>query len=71
MSTRINTVIVAAVLTLFAAPQLASAQEFGNYAAAAGEAAAAQSVIQVPSDARASVGKVHHSHARSSVAHRG
>jgi hypothetical protein len=66
MSTKINTVIVAAFLTLFAAPQLASAQEgFGNYAAAAGDVAAAQSspphyVNQVPSDAHASVGRVKH-----------
>jgi hypothetical protein len=61
MSTKINAVIVAAFLT--ATPQLASAQEgFGNYAAAAGDVAAAQNtsprhVNQVPSDARASVVK--------------
>jgi hypothetical protein len=66
MSAKINTVIVAAFLTLFVAPQLASAQEgFGNYAAAAGHVAAAQSISphyvnQVPSDAHASVGKVKH-----------
>jgi hypothetical protein len=66
MSTQTNTVIVAAFLTLFAAPQLASAQEgFGNYAAAAGDAGAAQSISpryvnQVPSDARAFVGRVKH-----------
>jgi hypothetical protein len=66
MSNKINTVIVAAFLALFTAPQLASAQEgFGNYAAAAGDVAAAQSISpryvnQVPSDARASVGKVKH-----------
>jgi hypothetical protein len=64
MSTKINTVIIAAFLTLFAAPQLASAQEgFGNYAAAAGDVAAVQSISpryvnQVPSDAHASVAKV-------------
>jgi hypothetical protein len=66
MSTKINTAIAAAFLALVAAPQIASAQEgFGNYAAAAGDAAAVQSIaprhlIQVPSDARASVGKVKH-----------
>ena len=66
MSAKINTAVVAAFLTLVAAPQLASAQEgFGNYPAAVGDAAAAQNVpprylYQVPSNAHASVGKVNH-----------
>jgi hypothetical protein len=66
MSTKINPAVVAAFLTLAAAPQLASAQEgFGNYSAAVGDATAAQNVppryvFQVPSNAHASVGKVNH-----------
>jgi hypothetical protein len=79
MSTQINTAIVAAFLALLAAPQIASAQGFGNYATAVGDAAAAQSIPphylnHLPSDARASVGKVKHhsvyipSDARGSVA---
>jgi hypothetical protein len=63
MSTKINIAATAAFLTLGAAPQLASAQEFGNYAAA-GHAVATQDVPphlnRVPVDARASVGRVKH-----------
>jgi hypothetical protein len=63
MSTKINAAIVAASLTLLAAPQIASAQGFGNYAAAVGDTAAVQNIrpgylTQLPSDARASVGTV-------------
>jgi hypothetical protein len=63
MSIKINAAMVAATLTLLAAPQIVSAQEFGNYATAVGDAAAVQNIpprylTQLPSDARASVGKV-------------
>jgi len=65
MSTKINFAIGAALLALVAAPPVASAQSYGNYAATVGEGApSAQSVAPgyhpVASDARASVGKVRH-----------
>jgi hypothetical protein len=49
--------VLAAILTVLARPVSASAQEgFGNYAAAAGAAAAEESPrLSVPYDARASV----------------
>jgi hypothetical protein len=73
MSTMINTAAAAAFLTLVAAPQLASAQSFfGLYPTPQWNTS--QTMIQVPSDARASVSKAKHRHlyiprdARGSVA---
>ena len=57
MSNMINTAVIAAVLTLVAAPQLASAQSFfGLYPTPQWHTS--QTMNQVPSDARASVSKV-------------
>ena len=57
MSTKINIALAAALLTLAATPQLASAQAlFGDNPTPQWNAS--QTINQVPSDARASVSKV-------------
>jgi hypothetical protein len=57
MSTRINTAIVAAVITLAAAPQLASAQQ-GIFLPSTQWNTDHRQPLNVPSDARASAGRV-------------